>query len=170
MTRTCRACNHEIEPDGVRCPNCFSRFEDLTRERVKNYYSRSSVSEPTEPTYISFEEFHEKAEFVYDKCERAARAGDTLSYGDALENVFSVRGIYILFAISSIEYKDGRHMLTSVVADEGDIPGPGYFQLAAALGAGPAELPEWEDADKRSWWSSELQRVYEVWSDAPDSS
>lgn len=169
MSRTCRVCDNEVEPDGVRCPNCFSRFDDLTRERAREYYSRWSISEPTESTYLSFEEFYEKVATVYDKCERAARARETLSYSDALENGFSEQGIYVLLTISSIEYEDGRRMLTSVVADEGDIPGQSYFQLAASLGAGASEMPEWDEDSKRSWWgAAELQRVYEVWDDAPD--
>lgn len=168
MTRTCPACNDEVEPDGIRCSNCFSRFDDTTRDRVETYYSRWAVSDPDDPIHLSFDEFHERVETVYDRCEEAARSEQTIPYGHALEDSFSARGIYALFTISSIEHRDGRHMLTSVVADQGDIPDPGYFQLAAALGVGPSEITEWDEADKRSWWAAELQRVFDVWRDAPD--
>lgn len=170
MTRTCAACSHEGEPDGIRCSNCFSRFDDATREQVTEYYSRWTVSDPDDPIYVSFEEFYEIVEMVYDRCERGARSRTTIAYSDALEDVFSTRGIYALFTIGSIEYREGRQLLTSVVADEGDIPGAEYFQLAASLGAGPSELPDWEEADKRSWWGAELQRVFDVWEDVPDPS
>lgn len=168
MTRACPTCNREAKPDGIRCSNCFSRFDDLTGERIQKCYSRWAVSDPAEPTHVSSETFRENVESVYDKCERAARSEHTISYSHALEDVFSARGIYALYTISSIEYRDGRRMLTSVVADQGDIPDPGYFQLAASLGAGPPELPDWDAADKRSWWSSELQGVFDVWRDVPD--
>lgn len=165
MTRTCGTCAREVEPDGIRCPTCLSRFEDLTRERTKEYYSSIPITEPTDPNHVSFEEFYGRVTSLYDRCERAARSEETLSYREALENEPSTGGIYTLFAIGSIEYEDGRPLLTSVVAEGGDIPGPGYFQLAATLGAGPSQLPEWDEDSKRSWWGAELQRVYDVWSE-----
>lgn len=161
MTCSCGSC--EVLSDDVRCSECFDRLSAPTQEKVRNYYSGSTVSRDSEPSYISFEKFLEKVEAVYDKCESAAQKEERITYNEAYENIFSSRGSYVLGAVSTIEYEAGRPLLTSLVVDEDSRkPGEGYYKLASNLGTAPG-ITDWSEEKKQDWWQRELEEVYHTW-------
>jgi hypothetical protein len=52
----------------------------------------------------------------------------------------------------------GKPMLSALVVNQDTkIPGPGFFELAVALGKLPAGA---SDQDKKAFWQKELEAVY----------
>ena len=86
---------------------------------------------------------------AYSAVVAEIRSLDLEPHGDRLA--------HLLGEISTAEHEAGRGMLTVVVVDkQGDqMPGTGFFQLAASLG---------HDAkDREAFWIGELEKVYGAW-------
>ncbi len=93
-----------------------------------------------------------------------ARAESTIAYSDLVARIgaialephsYAMRAF--LGEISTSEHAQGRGMLSVVVVyKRGDqMPGPGFFELAKALGH--------RFQDETEFWLEELRRVYRSW-------
>lgn len=95
-----------------------------------------------------------------------AKRSHTIAYSDLVAKINSVklqahdqRLFHMLGEISSEEDEAGRGLLTVVVVHKsGDMkPGPGFFELAEALGR--------DVSDPDACWIEELNRVFKIWRD-----
>ena len=93
-----------------------------------------------------------------------ARQGRPIAYSDLVTHIESIRLDYfdpllnkMLGEISSSENGQGRGMLTVlVVYKDGDMkPGPGFFELATALGR--------DASDELACWVAEYEYVTRYW-------
>ncbi len=65
----------------------------------------------------------------------------------------------VLGEISEDEHQSGRPMLSAVAVASKGPPGEGFYKLAARLGRYSGS----SKADEKIFWSSEIDRVYDVW-------
>jgi len=102
---------------------------------------------------------------ILSKLVQKAEERATLRYSDLAELMgIKPRGTYMgvqvgqaLDEICEDEVRLGRPMLSAVVVGYRGGPGPGFYQLARALGRLSAE------DDERGFWEAELEAVYNVW-------
>ena len=107
---------------------------------------------------------------LYEKLKGVARSKSVITYSDIASLVgvdirtsLGRREIGRLIAeVCAHEVAHGRPMLGSVVVrkDTG-MPGDGYFKGTCRLGQFDADGQK----DKRAFWSEEMERVYDYWSD-----
>lgn len=93
-----------------------------------------------------------------------ARRRSTIAYSELVARIRSIsfqphdpRLFHLLGEVSTEEDKAGRGMLTVVVVHKsGDMaPGPGFYELATALGR--------EIRDRDEFWIEELHSVFGYW-------
>ena len=105
---------------------------------------------------------------LYEKLKGVARLKSVITYSDIaplvgvdIRTSLGRREIGRLIAdVCAHEVAHGRPMLGSVVVRKNTgMPGDGYFKGACRLGQFDADGQE----DKRSFWSEELERVYDCW-------
>ena len=100
---------------------------------------------------------------IREKLLEVARNGSTITYGELGKAVGlhwrSRRLVDALDVINRHEDGENRPLLTAVVVNaESKRSGPGFFNLAEALGRfDPAK------DDERAYWEQERQRVYRHW-------
>lgn len=92
-----------------------------------------------------------------------AKNGDTITYGE-LVRLLTLKHLdphgqalaRLLDEVSRSEDSAGRGMLSVVVVRQEDqMPGDGFFHLAAELGR--------DSSDRERCWIAEIKRVYSVW-------
>jgi hypothetical protein len=126
---------------------------------------------PSKPPYVDKGSFHylpeewERAKSeARDAMIDAARRRSTIAYGELARSIRAIRFdpraqpfFALLGQIAENEHRAGRPLLSVVVVhkDGDQMPGPGFFELAAALGRA--------SKDRLALWMNELNAVYEFW-------
>lgn len=97
---------------------------------------------------------------VYEEIIKVAQNEDVITYsklGSRTGNT-SMGVVPILDSINRIEHREGRPLLSAaVVSKSRNMPGRGFFNLAADLGVKSG------DEDNFKFWLKEIRRVHDYW-------
>jgi len=161
----CPHCGVSIDATAIRCPDCLEFSKSHLTDAIDRYYDTTGASDPDDGAYRRRDTFQNKVRLLFPRIEQVAKAGTTATYpdiwGDGID-LYAVK--YYLGAISEVEYRDGRPLLSSVIVKAGrGYPADGYFDLVERLDGCPDDILEWSEAEKQAWWEEELAATHEFW-------
>lgn len=172
MTSNCSSCGSKLSDENVRCENCLTAYGPRLTDAIDQYYDESTVvSVPGTDTYRERDTFQEKVRLLFPRVENLAAEGlyknQSAVIGDGID-IWAMK--HYLGAVSAIEHRDGRPLLSSVIInEERGFPADGYFQLVERLDGLPNVITSRSETEKKEWWREELAAVHECWKGYGDS-
>lgn len=164
MTEECPSCGDPAK--GTRCSNCLSRIEQFYNNAIDVHYSESDISDENKSQYLKGATFRQKVNNVCDVLEREAGKEEKVAYGEIMDEVgvHRARIAYVLGAISRIENKGGRPLLSAIAVNSSDgTPSGGFYGLAEGLPNLDEDVSAMSKTEREEWWESEVKAVYKYW-------